>query len=153
MDYNNGVYIVGEQGSYKMLLSQKWYLEAKKRGLRDPWQHRPDKSTFKRVIKEFMGKEMEVIEVTTSDVDEETLSAWKKERDEYMRQRDEWTCLQMFHKYGYEIFLSECAIHSRTISEEFEKSISPCESKNVAQCTLFCPIYNNCAIREGDEEK
>ena len=151
---DNGVFVVGEHGSYRMLLSQKWYLEAKKRGLRDPWQHRPDKPLrTEEIISLIEGTEIKGTKTVYPDVDEETLSAWKVERDEYMRQRDEWTCLQMFHKYGYEIFLSECAIHSRTISEEFEKSISPCESKNVAQCTLFCPIYNNCAIREGDEEK
>ena len=144
---DNGVFVVGEHGSYRMLLSQKWYLEAKKRGLRDPWQHRPDKSTSKKVIKEFMGKEMEVIEVTTPDVDEETLSNWKLERDEYMRQRDEWTCLQMFHKYGYEIFLGECAMRSLTVSKDFKKSVFPCESQGDPQCSLFCPIWHTCAIR------
>ena len=145
---DNGVFVVGEHGSYRMLLSQKWYLEAKKRGLRDPWQHRPDKPLrTEEIISLIEGTEIKGTKTVYPDVDEETLSAWKVERDEYMRQRDEWTCLQMFHKYGYETFLGECAMHSRTVSEEFKKSVFPCESRGDPQCSLFCPIWHTCAIR------
>lgn len=54
------------------------------------------------------------------------MTAWKIERNEYMRQRDEWIALQMFHEYGYEIFLNECETYS--LSEQFRKSVFPCES-------------------------
>lgn len=142
--------VVGEHGSYRMLLSQKWMLEAHKRGLRDPWQHDPHRILeTKEVTTEIMGKPIKSTQVIYRDYTEEEMTAWKAERDEYMRQRDEWTALQMFHKFGYEVFLNECKFHN-SIREDFWKTVFPCESRSESQCTLFCPIYKDCALRLSD---
>lgn len=141
--------VVGEHGSYRMLLSQKWMLEAHKRGLRDPWQHDPHRILeTKEVTTEIMGKPIKSTQVIYRDYTEEEMTAWKAERDEYMRKRDEWTALQMFHKFGYEVFLAECETYGLT--ETFKNSIFPCESGGLPQCTLFCPIYKDCALRLSD---
>lgn len=142
--------VVGEHGSYRMLLSQKWILEAHKRGLRDPWQHDPHRILeTKEVTTEIMGKPIKSTQIIYRDCTEEEMTAWKVERDEYMRQRDEWTALQMFHKFGYEVFLAECKTYGLT--ETFKNSVFPCESRSESQCTLFCPIYKDCALRLNDE--
>ena len=141
-------FIISQRGASRMMLHNKWIArEAPKRGLRDPWAHRPDRILeTKEVISEIMGKPMKSTQVTYRDYTEEEMATWKKERDEYMRQRDEWIALQMFHEYGYETFLSECDTYGLT--KEFRNSIFPCESKAEPQCSLYCPIFKDCALRE-----
>ena len=131
-----------------MLFGNQWITrEAPKRGLRDPWAHRPDGILkTKEVTTEFMGKPMKSTQVIHKDYTEEEMTAWKIERDEYMRQRDEWIALQMFNKYGYEQFCLDCKAYSLT--EEFFNSVRPCESRNEPQCNLFCAFYTDCEWRK-----
>ena len=147
-------FIISQRGTSRMMFHNKWIArEAPKRGLRDPWAHRPDKILeTKEVASEIMGKPIKSIQVIYRDYTEEEMAAWKKERDEYMRQRDEWIALQMFNKYGYEQFCLECKAYSLT--EKFLNSVRPCESEALPQCNMFCSQYNNCALRltqKGDE--
>ena len=143
---SDNVFVVNKYGSYRMLLSQQWFLEANKRGLRDPWAHRPDRPIrYEKIMMAFGDKEVPAEKPIYNEYTEEEVSAWKAERDEYMRQRDEWIALQMFNKYGYEQFCLECNAYSLT--EEFFKSVRPCESHSDSQCNLFCPIYKDCRIR------
>ena len=140
-------FIISQRGASRMMLHNKWIArEAPKRGLRDPWAHRPDRILeTKEVTSEIMGKSMKSTQVTYRDYTEEEMVAWKKERDEYMRQRDEWIALQMFDKYGYEIFIEECETYGLT--DEFRNSVRPCDSEASPQCNLFCVQYNNCELR------
>ena len=138
---------ISEHGASRMLFGNQWIArEAPKRGLRDPLAYRPDGILeTKEVTTEFMGKPIKSTQVTYRDYTEEEMAAWKIERDEYMRQRDEWIALQMFNKYGYEQFCLECKAYSLT--EEFLNSVRPCESEVMPQCNMFCPQWDNCERR------
>lgn len=143
---------ISEHGASRMLFNNRWVArEAPKRGLRDPWAHRPDGILkTKEVTTEFMGKPMKSTQVIHRDYTEEEMTAWKIERDEYMRQRDEWIALQMFNKYGYEQFCLECKAYSLT--DEFRNSVRPCESRSESQCNLFCAFYEDCALRLAETQ-
>ena len=147
---HNGVFMVSKHGSYRMLLSQQWFLEANKRGLRYPWDYKPKRPIHEEeVLAVIAGVEVPATKVIYNEASEEEIKAWEAERDEYMRQRDEWTAMKMFHKFGYEIFLDECKTYGLT--DAFKNSVFPCESGDLPQCTMFCPIYKDCALREHQE--
>lgn len=138
---DNRPMIISQKGTSRMLLHNKWIAqEAPRRGLRDPWAHRPDKPiNEEEVVTLIQGHEVKGTRLLYNEVSAAELAEWKKERDEYMRQRDEWIALQMFNKYGYEIFLEDCEMYHLT--EKFVKSILPCESQNEPQCSMFCKDY------------
>lgn len=141
---HNGVFTISIKGASRMDFNFQWeYEEAPKRGLRNPWNHRPDGIIDrKEVLVEghHMGWEVHNREAT-----KEEISAWKVERDEYMRQRDEWIALKMFDRYGYETFIEECEAYR--LADEFRNSVRPCESHSDSQCSLFCAQYDNCELR------
>lgn len=117
---NNRTYMLTEKGLFRMDANYRWSSqEAPARGLRDPWQNRPD-----------------------TPLRTEGMTAWRAERDEYMRQRDEWIAMEIFNEYGYDDFLAEAA----NLSEEFRNSVRPCDSRHEPQCNMFCAQYNNCAL-------
>ena len=148
MSIDNRVLKIGEYGASRMLFGNQWIArEAPKRGLRDPWVHRPDGILeTKEVTTEFMGKPIKSTQVTYRDYTEEEMAAWKIERDEYMRQRDEWIALQMFNKYRYEQFCLECEFNN--LSDDFWRSVRPCESAGQPQCNLFCALYDTCKFKK-----
>lgn len=127
MNIDDRVLTITERSAARIDLGVQWKLEAHKRGLRDPWEHRPNRPIHTHVVlTKIAGVEVPATETVYNECSDEEISAWKAERDEYMRQRDEWIALQMFHKYGYETFLEECKFYGLT--EEFCKSVFPCES-------------------------
>ena len=89
---------------------------------------------------------MKSTQVTYRDYTEKEMVAWKAERDEYMRQRDEWIALQMFNKYGYEQFCLECEFNN--LSDDFWRSVRSCESEASPQCSMFCAFYEDCEWRK-----
>lgn len=147
----NRAFIISQRGASRMLFGNKWIArEAPKRGLRDPWAHRPDRILeTKEVTSEIMGKPIKSTQVIYRDYTEEEMTAWEKERDEYMRQRDEWIALQMFNKYGFEQFCLECEFNG--LSDDFWRSVRPCDSEKEPQCNLFCREYETCTLRLCDE--
>lgn len=151
----NRPFIISEKGASRMDFHYQWeHKEAPKRGLRNPWNHRPDKPIrYEEVIHRLGGTDFEVKgkQPIYNNYTEDEMIAWKAERDEYMRQRDEWITLKMFHEYGYETFLAECETYG--FADKFKKSVFPCESRRDPQCSMYCPIFNDCAIKKGDEEK
>ena len=153
MSIDNRVLKIGEHGASRMLFGNQWIArEAPKRGLRDPWTHRPDKILeTKEVTTEFMGKPVKSTQVIYRDYTEEEMTAWKIERDEYIRQREEWIALQMFNKYGYEQFCLECKAYG--LAEEFLNNVRPCESAGQPQCNLFCAFYEDCEWRRNYENR
>lgn len=142
---NNRAFVVSSKGVSRMDFHHQWECEeAPKRGLRNPWAHRPDRPIrYEEVINIIAGAEVKGKKPIYNEYTDKELLAWKEERDEYMRQRDEWIALQMFNEYGYGTFLEECS----NLSEDFRKSVFPCESLSDPQCNMFCPIFNNCAIK------
>lgn len=149
---NIGPVILNEIGAFRMDANYRWeHEEARRRKLRNPWDHNPRKGTAYQEVMEIMGAPITGTRIEYPEVDEAVIAAWRVERDEYMRQRDEWIALEVFNAFGYEAFLEECDFHH--LSADFRKSVFPCESKSEPQCSMFCPIFNNCAIRavEGDE--
>lgn len=151
MSIDDRVFKISEHGTSRMLFGNQWIArEAPKRGLRDPWAHRPDGILeTKEVTTEFMGKPIKSTQVIYRDYTEEEMTAWKIERDEYIRQRDEWIALQMFNKYGYEQFCLECEFNN--LSDDFQRSVRPCESAGQPQCNLFCALYEDCEWRKNYE--
>ena len=137
---------ITERGISCMDFGMQWKLEAHKRGLRDPWEHRPDRPIrTEEVLAKIAGVEVPATKTVYNECSDEELSAWKAERDKYIQQRDEWIALQMFNKYGYEQFCLECEFNN--LSDNFWKSVRPCKSRNEPQCNLFCPIWNICEKR------
>lgn len=132
---------ISQKGASRMLLHNKWIArEAPKRGLRDPWAHKPDSPIDEEeIITLIQGQEVKGTRLLYREANAAELDEWKKERDEYMRQRDEWIALQMFDAYGYETFLEDCKMYGLT--EEFKNSVIPCESQGDSQCSIFCKDY------------
>lgn len=144
---------ISEHGTSRMLFGNQWIArEAPKRGLRDPWEHKPYRPIrTEKVFAKIAGVEIPATETIYNECLDEELSAWKVERDEYIRQRDEWIALQMFNKYGYEQFCLECEFNN--LSDDFWKSVRPCESEAFPQCSLFCQVYDTCELKnKGDGE-
>ena len=118
---------INEHGASRMLFCNQWIArEAPKRGLRDPWAHSPHRPIHtEEVLAKIAGVEVPATKTVYNECSDEELSAWKAERDEYMRQRDEWIALQMFNKYGYEQFCLECEVRNKgninTFLDEHEK--------------------------------
>ena len=86
---------ISEHGTSRMLLGNQWIArEAPKRGLRDPWAHRPNRPICtEEVLAKIAGVEVPATKTIYNDCSDEELSAWRSERDEYIRQRDEWIAL------------------------------------------------------------
>lgn len=143
---------ITERGVSRMDFGMQWKLEAYKRGLRDPWEHRPNRPIHtEEVLAKIAGVEVPATKTVYNECSEEELSAWRSERDEYMRQRDEWIALQMFNKYGYEQFCLECEFNN--LSDDFWRSVHPCESVAQPQCNLFCALYEDCEWRKNYENR
>lgn len=138
---------ITERGVSRMDFGMLWKLEAHKRGLRDPWEHRPNRPIrTEEVLAKIAGTEIPVTKTIYNESSYEEISAWKAERNEYMRQRDEWIALQMFNKYGYEQFCLECEFNN--LSDDFWRSVRPCESAGQPQCNLFCALYDTCKFKK-----
>lgn len=142
---------ISEHGTSRMLLGNQWIArEAPKRGLRDPWAHRPNRPIrTEEVLTRIAGVEVPATKTIYNEPSYEEIKAWKAERDEYIRQRDEWIALQMFNKYGYEQFCLECEFNN--LSDDFWRSVHPCESVAQPQCNLFCALYEDCEWRKNYE--
>ena len=139
---------ISEHGASRMLFGNQWIArEAPKRGLRDPWAHRPNRPIrTEKVLAKIAGTEIPATKTIYNEPSYEEISAWKAERDEYIRQRDEWIALQMFNKYGYEQFCLECEFNN--LSDDFWRSVRPCESAGQPQCNLFCALYDTCEFKK-----
>lgn len=139
--------ILSGMGASRMGYYEDWrHEEAPRRGLRDPWEHSPNKIVNREEIIE-NGRRLGW-RVMMNESTEEEREAWKKERDEYRRQECEYVCGRVFHDYGYEAFLEECDFHN---IPEYKKTFFPCESHSDSQCSFNCPIYKDCALRLCDE--
>lgn len=146
MNIDDRVLTITERGVARIDLGMQWKLEAHKRGLRDPWEHSPHRAIrTHEVLTKIAGVEVPATKTVYNECSDEEISAWKAERDEYMRQRDEWIALQMFNKYGYEQFCLECEFNN--LSDDFWRSVRPCESAGQPQCNLFCALYDTCEWR------
>lgn len=143
---------ITERGVSRMDFGMQWKLEAHKRGLRDPWEHRPNRPIrTEEVLAKIAGTEIPATKTIYNEPSYEEIKAWKAERDEYIRQRDEWIALQMFNKYGYEQFCLECEFNN--LSDDFWRSVRPCESEASPQCSLFCQVCDTCELKnKGDGE-
>ena len=143
---------ITERGVSRMDFGMQWKLEAHKRGLRDPWEHSPHRAIrTHEVLTKIAGIEVPATKTVYNECSDEEISAWKAERDEYMRQRDEWIALQMFNKYGYEQFCLECEFNN--LSDDFWRSVRLCESEGQPQCNLFCSLYEDCEWRKNYENR
>ena len=151
MSIDDRVFKISEHGTSRMLLGNQWIArEAPKRGLRDPWAHRPNRPIrTEEVLARIAGVEVPATKTIYNEPSYEEIKAWKAERDEYIRQRDEWIALQMFNKYGYEQFCLECEFNN--LSDDFWRSVHPCESVAQPQCNLFCALYEDCEWRKNYE--
>lgn len=138
---------ITERGVSRMDFGMQWKLEAHKRGLRDPWEHKPNRPIrTEEVLAKITGAEIPATKTVYNECPDEELSNWELERDSYIQQRDEWIALQMFNKYGYEQFCLECEFNN--LSDDFWRSVRPCESLCDSQCNLFCALYDTCEFKK-----
>ena len=70
----------------------------------------------------------------------------KKERDEYIKDRELFVGQFLLKKYGYSELSNFAQSHPSENSiklQEWFKTVKPCEGKD-GQCQIFCPIFGNC---------
>ena len=118
--------ILDEIGAAIFCYCEDFELECMRKGIRDPWQHRPDTQNPKEI------------------------EAWKEERDNYIREREKYIALQLLDEYGWGPFEERCqkSIFSSDLKVLLEQ-MSPCMSKLNPQCSFFCKNYYNCI---GDKD-
>lgn len=86
MSINDRVFEISEHGVSRIDFSVQWKLEAHKRGLRDPWEYRPNRPIrTEEVLAKIAGTEIPATKTVYNECSDEELSAWKAERDSYMR--------------------------------------------------------------------
>ena len=77
----------------------------------------------------------------------EEVEVWKKERDNYIREREKYIALKLLDEYGWESFEKRCS--SSSYLKDLLEQMSPCMSKLDPQCSFFCKNYYNCM---GDKD-
>ena len=84
------------------------------------------------------GKEVTGTKLVYPDVAEEAMAAWRVERDEYMRQRDEWIAMEVFHEYekrGEHFDIAVCIYPTAPFvtSEKLEKALQILQESQAEQ--------------------
>ena len=80
------IFMISQKGTSRMLFHNQWRIEAYKRGLRDPWDFRPDKPIrTEEVVATIAGKDIKCTQTIYPDYLEEEYRVWANERDEYIR--------------------------------------------------------------------
>ena len=102
---------------------EEFEFECVKNNIRNPWKYEPVTGT---------SEEVEV---------------WKKERDNYIREREKYIALKLLDEYGWEPFEKRCS--SSSYLKDLLEQMSPCMSKLDPQCSFFCKNYYNCI---GDKD-
>ena len=70
----------------------------------------------------------------------------KKERDEYIKDRELFVGQFLLKNYGYNELSSFAQSHhyeNSTKLQEWFQTVKPCEGKD-GQCRMFCPIFFDC---------
>ena len=70
----------------------------------------------------------------------------KKERDEYLEDRELFVGQFLLKNYGYNELSNFAQSHHYEFNgklQEWFQTVKPCEGKD-GQCLIFCPNFNNC---------
>ena len=122
--------------------------EAPRLGLRNPWQHRPDRLlNTETIIAEIEGTEVPAIKNSYRETNDEEIRLWREERDKYIELCNGFICEKIFEKFGYEAFMEECHFQNR---EDLLSVHFPCESAD-SQCNFCCPIQHDCRMRSENK--
>ena len=114
---NTNPFILNEIGAAILYYYEEFEFECAKNNIRNPWNYEPVTGT---------SEEVEV---------------WKKERDNYIREREKYIALKLLDEYGWGPFQERC--HSSDLKILLDQ-MSPCMSKLNPQCSFFCKNYYNC---------
>lgn len=120
---NTNPFILDEIGTAILYYYEEFEFECAKNNIRNPWNYEPVTGT---------SEEVEV---------------WKKERDNYIREREKYIALKLLDEYGWESFEERCS--SSSYLKDLLEQMSPCMSKLDPQCSFFCKNYYNCI---GDKD-
>ena len=120
---NTSPFILDEIGAAILYYYEEFEFECAKNNIRNPWNYEPVTGT---------SEEVEV---------------WKKERDNYIREREKYIALKLLDEYGWEPFEKMCS--SSSYLKDLLEQVSPCMSKLDPQCSFFCKNYYNCI---GDKD-
>lgn len=113
--------ILDEIGAAIFCYCEDFELECALKGIRDPWQHKPNTQNPKEI------------------------ETWKEERDNYIREREKYIALQLLDEYGWEPFEERCQKGTSLSNlKVLLEQMSPCMSKSNPQCSFFCKNYYNC---------
>ena len=114
---NTNPFILDEIGAAILYYYKEFDLECAKNNIRNPWNYEPVTGTSEEV------------------------EAWKKERDNYIREREKYIALKLLDEYGWGPFEERCYSSDLKILLD---QMSPCMSKLNPQCSFFCKNYYNC---------
>ena len=120
---NTNPFILDEIGAAILYYYEEFEFECAKNNIRNPWKYEPVTGT---------SEEVEV---------------WKKERDNYIREREKYIALKLLDEYGWKPFEERCS--SSSYLKDLLEQMSPCMSKLDPQCSFFCKNYYNCI---GDKD-
>ena len=118
---NTNPFILDEIGAVILYYYEEF--ECVKNNIRNPWKYEPVTGTSEEV------------------------ETWKKERDNYIREREKYIALKLLDEYGWEPFEKRCS--SSSYLKDLLEQMSPCMSKLDPQCSFFCKNYYNCI---GDKD-
>lgn len=120
---NTNLFILDEIKAAILYYYEEFEFECAKNNIRNPWNYEPVTGT---------SEEVEV---------------WKKERDNYIQEREKYIALKLLDEYGWEPFEERCS--SSSYLKDLLEQMSPCMSKLDPQCSFFCKNYYNCM---GDKD-
>ena len=125
---NDTPFVLDEIGAAIFCYYEDFELECAQKGIRDPWQHRPDTQNLKE------------------------LETWEKERDNYIQEREKYIALKLLDEYGWEPFEERCQKGTSLSNlKVLLEQMSPCMSKLDPQCSFFCKNYYNCMGDKGGQ--
>jgi hypothetical protein len=100
------------------------------------YHHHPEKGLFSgEIIIHDMTEEQKIREIQL-----------KKERDEYIKDRELFVGQFLLKNYGYNELSNFAQSHHYEFNgklQEWFQTVKPCEGKD-GQCQIFCPIFQEC---------
>ena len=126
---------------------EAWDRYCIKNKIKDPFKALEDLRD--EYIESYYYPESHTTEIIINDMTEEQKNReiqLKKERDEYIKDKELFVGQFLLKNYGY----SELSIFAQSHHYEFSSklqewfaTVKPCEGKD-GQCQMFCPIFSDC---------
>lgn len=141
--------VINEFGAAKIALGFEWEKEATKRGLRNPFD--VSLNLFKKRRSYKTDENGRTIGILRPPTEEDALAEPSiEEKEEYMRQRNEWFVEEAFKEYGWDYAIYMAKTSTVDYSYVLER-LRPCESAD-GQCRFDCKEFGLCPVAMSDGE-